>query len=80
MPELTPREEKMMRLIVDGASNATLARQMGIALRTVELHRAKVMTKFRAKSPAQLGYKYAMLEIERASVEPLAIYRPTPAT
>ncbi|TWT33851.1 Tetrathionate response regulatory protein TtrR [Posidoniimonas corsicana] len=73
MPKLTPREEKMMRLIVDGASNVTLAKKLGIALRTAELHRAAVMKKLGASSPAQLGYKYAMLELKRAPVEAPAI-------
>lgn len=69
MPDLTPREEKMMRLIVAGVSNTTLAKQMGVALRTAELHRAKVVKKLGAKSPAQLGYKYALLEMKRSPVE-----------
>ncbi|TWT85774.1 Tetrathionate response regulatory protein TtrR [Posidoniimonas polymericola] len=62
MVELTDREHQLLRLLVEGASNRVAANEMGIALRTMELHRQKVMQKLGAKSAAQLGYLYCMVE------------------
>lgn len=41
---LTPREKLVMSLVVDGLSNKEIARDLGISPRTIEVHRAKVMT------------------------------------
>ena len=51
---LTPREEEVAELIADGASNKEVGRRLGISPRTVELHRAHLMAKLRAKNAADL--------------------------
>ena len=51
---LTPREQQVMRLLVDGKSNNSIASELGISRKTVEGHRAKVMEKMRADSIAEL--------------------------
>ena len=51
---LTPREREVMALIVDGEANKNIAFKLGISDKTVEAHRAKVMTKMKAKSLAEL--------------------------
>jgi FixJ family two-component response regulator len=51
---LTPREQQVMRLIVQGQSNKTMAVQLEIATKTVEAHRAKVMEKMEVGSVAEL--------------------------
>ena len=56
---LTPQEERLLQLLIGGASNRVAAKELGVALRTMELRRQKVMEKLGAKSAVQLGYLYA---------------------
>ena len=51
---LTPRERQVLDLVVEGALNKTIADRLGISIKTVELHRSRVMEKMRALSLAQL--------------------------
>jgi FixJ family two-component response regulator len=52
---LTPREREILEGIAGGKLNKQIARDMGIAERTVKLHRAHAMAKLGAGSPAELG-------------------------
>ena len=52
--ELTERQRQVMELLVDGQSNKTIAKQLGISPRTVETYRAFVMAKTGASSLAEL--------------------------
>ncbi len=52
--ELTPREQEVMRLVVDGKSNKIIADLLGLSPKTVEVHRAHVMDKMKADSLADL--------------------------
>ncbi len=54
MAQLTPRELEVMSLVVAGRHNKIIADQLGISIKTVEAHRAKVMEKMGAKSVADL--------------------------
>ena len=47
---LTPREHEVLKGMVDGLRNKQIAYDMGISIRTVELHRVHVMEKLEAKS------------------------------
>jgi two-component system, LuxR family, response regulator FixJ len=51
---LTPREREVLQLVVDGIQNKIIADRLGISIKTVELHRARVMSKMNAKSISQL--------------------------
>jgi two-component system, LuxR family, response regulator FixJ len=51
---LTARERDVLGRIVQGASNKEASRQLGISPRTVEVHRAHIMEKLRAKNAADL--------------------------
>ncbi len=51
---LTPREREVMDLVTAGATNKRIAARLGISEKTVESHRAKVMTKTDVNSLAEL--------------------------
>ncbi len=51
---LTPREHEVLDLVVEGAANKVIASRLGASQRTIEVHRAAVMRKMRAKSLAHL--------------------------
>lgn len=44
---LTPRERQVMELVVAGRHNREIAERLGISARTVEVHKARMMTKLR---------------------------------
>jgi FixJ family two-component response regulator len=54
MTTLTPREAQVFALVVTGMLNKQVGAQLGIAEKTVKVHRARVMEKMRADSLAQL--------------------------
>jgi DNA-binding CsgD family transcriptional regulator len=47
---LTPRQRKIMELVVGGLSSKCIAAELGISQRTVENHRAAIMRKTSVKS------------------------------
>lgn len=51
---LSPRERTVMDKVVAGKSNKTIAAELGLSQKTVEVHRAHVMAKVKADSLAQL--------------------------
>ncbi len=54
LAELTPREREILDRVVEGQANKVIAIELRISSRTVELHRARVMEKMRARSLAHL--------------------------
>lgn len=54
LAELTPRERDVLECLVRGASSKEIARQLSLSPRTVETHRAHLMTKSGAKSLSTL--------------------------
>lgn len=54
LARLTAREREVLDGVVRGDSNAEVARSLGISTKTVEQHRARVMTKMRVASLAAL--------------------------
>ncbi|MSP52901.1 MAG: response regulator transcription factor [Gammaproteobacteria bacterium] len=52
--KLTPRECEVMRCVIKGNLNKETAAALDISPKTVELHRAQVMKKMKAKSLAEL--------------------------
>ena len=52
--QLTAKEREVARYVASGRMNKDIAAQMNIALRTVEVHRSRVMEKMEAKTMAEL--------------------------
>ncbi len=53
--ELTERERDVMRLVAGGRPNKLIADELGISVRTVEVHRARVFEKMEVKSAVELA-------------------------
>src|SRR5262245_13214192 len=51
---LSPRERQVLDGLIAGQQNKTIAHDLGISARTVEIYRANVMTKMQAASLSQL--------------------------
>ncbi len=62
MASLTPREREVMELVVDGAANKVISATLGVSLKTVEAHRARVMDKLKADSLSNLVRMCVMLK------------------
>lgn len=67
---LTPRERQVFRLVVEGSSNRKIAELMELSQKTVEVHRAHVMSKMFAGSLAGLVRMAVALEVA-AGEDPL---------
>lgn len=65
---LTDREREVLGYLIHGSPNKTIAYELGIAQRTIELHRSNVMSKMGARSIAQLVRM--MMNLERADEPP----------
>lgn len=51
---LTPREREVLQLVAEGHTNASIATLLTISVKTVEKHRANIMTKLEANDLATL--------------------------
>lgn len=51
---LTPREREVLAHVVEGRMNKQIAGDLGTVLKTIKVHRARVMHKMRVRSLAQL--------------------------
>lgn len=62
---LSAREREVMDLVVAGHPNKVVAHRLGIAVRTVEIHRARVMDKLGARNLSELVRMAIALESTR---------------
>lgn len=54
LPKLTRREKQVLALIVEGYTNAEIADQLHISVKTVESHRTNLLDKLNARNTASL--------------------------
>lgn len=54
LADLSPREQDVLRGVIDGKPNKVIAHDLGISPRTVEVYRANLMTKMQAGSLSEL--------------------------
>lgn len=52
---LTPREREVAEMVVEGKASKQIARILGIAVKTVEVHRFHIMRKLQAASSSEVG-------------------------
>jgi two-component system response regulator DctR len=55
LADLTERERDVMRLVIEGKPNKLIADDLGISVRTVEVHRAHVFDKMGVRSAVELA-------------------------
>ena len=55
LENLTPRERQVMSLVVKDNPNKSIASELGVSIKTVEFHRARVMEKMHADSLLHLA-------------------------
>ena len=65
LASLTPREREVLQGVVDGRLNKQIAGDLGIAEKTVKIHRGRVMEKMAAGSLAELVQMAGRLDIRR---------------
>jgi two-component system response regulator FixJ len=58
---LTPREREVMALVVTGLSSKEIARELGASKKTIDIHRARIMSKMAATSLAELVHMARLL-------------------
>ena len=63
LDELTPREREVMQLVVLGRHNREIGPALGISVRTVEVHKARLMSKLGVDNVADL-VRISMLDGE----------------
>ncbi len=51
---LSPREREVLQMIAEGNTNAAIAEKLSLSVRTIEAHRARIMSKLRISSQAEL--------------------------
>jgi two-component system response regulator DctR len=56
---LSPREREVMDLMLKGLLNKQIADDLSIAMRTVEVHRARILEKFAVRSAVELAGRLA---------------------
>ncbi len=64
LAELTEREREVMELVVAGRPNKLIAEALGISVRTVEVHRARVFEKMDVKSAVELANRLRDLGVQ----------------
>jgi len=60
--QLSRRENDVARLVIKGLANREVAEKLDISIKTVEIHRSRVMSKMKVKRLAELMDKVAVIK------------------
>jgi two-component system, LuxR family, response regulator FixJ len=63
---LSPREREVLELLITGKSNKAVARELGLSPRTVEVHRARLMTRLAVANFAEAVRLAVWAELDQA--------------
>jgi two-component system response regulator FixJ len=74
---LTPREQEVLQHVLRSTQNKIIAARLGISIKTVELHRANLMTKMQARTSTELVRLALLAGLDKATSE-VAGQDPTP--
>ena len=55
--DLTEREAEVLALLADGRSNAEIARELGLSLKTVQNHVSQVLAKLQVRDRTQAAFR-----------------------
>lgn len=61
LAQLTQREQEVMHRILAGKLNKVIADELGIAMRTVEVHRSRIFEKMKVRSAVELSQVLSVL-------------------
>lgn len=64
MASLTPREREVLQCLVEGRLNKQIADQLGVSMRTVEVHRSRVFEKMGVRNAVELVAQVGPLALE----------------
>ncbi len=67
LANLTHREHEVMERILAGKLNKVIADELGIAMRTVEVHRSRIFEKMKVRSAVELSQLLGHLKTEQKS-------------
>ena len=74
LARLTPREEEVAAAILDGLSNKRAAHLLGISVRTVEMHRAHLISKLGVRNMAEAAVLLARARLPAMAAAPVATH------
>lgn len=66
MLDLTPREVEVIELLASGKKGRLIAEELGIAPKTLDIHRANIMRKFRVQTIIQVVNIYHLVAVVAA--------------
>ena len=66
---LSPREQEVLGYMIEGEPNKMIARHLGISVRTVEVHRSRILQKTGARNLAELIHKAGGFRPARGGTE-----------
>lgn len=72
LARLSPREHAVLLLVLEGLLNKLIADRLGISIKTVKVHRARVMEKMEARSVAALVHQCETIGLTTQAPRPQA--------
>lgn len=68
LARLTPREQQVADLIASDKTNRVIAEELGISVKTLDVHRTNVKMKLRADTLAQIANVVNLVRVAEATI------------